>query len=388
MLGAPRPSRARVPHRSTSPAPTARARSRRWSTPPCARPVTGPARYTSPHLIDLSGAVRHRRPAGQSAGAASRPSPTFSAPRRALLTRRRPEAQPTFFEVDDRRRRSSCSAAPASRSRCVEVGLGGRLDATNVVQPGRDRDHVDRPRPPAATSARRSTRSPSRRPASSSQACRSSSAICLEPPRHVHASIDARRAGSAAPTIVRGRRRVARSSAVHDRPRAEPIRSAMRWSPSSCSTSSTGRGSPCPRTAVAHGLARPGWPGRLERRRPVRRPRGAARRRAQPGRGAPRSRPTSERRPEVRAPLVFAAMRDKDVDGMLAALLPAVEPARRDARLERALGRSGRLASAGAREPPMLPVTIAESAARRARRSPGASRRASSSPDRSSCSAT
>ena len=75
--------------------------------------------------------------------------------------------------------------------------------------------------------------------------------------------------------------------------------------------------------AVAHGLERPGWPGRLERRvlsggREVlldaaHNPAGAAALasylRAQAG--GPR-------------PLVFGAMRDKDASGMFAALLPAV----------------------------------------------------------------
>ena len=36
---------------------------------------------------------------------------------------------------DDGRSASSCSAAPASRSAVIEVGLGGRFDATNVISP-------------------------------------------------------------------------------------------------------------------------------------------------------------------------------------------------------------------------------------------------------------
>src|SRR5437899_1354456 len=78
-----------------------------------------------------------------------------------------------------------------------------------------------------------------------------------------------------------------------------------------------------PRTAVAHGLERPDWPGRLERRvlsggREVlldaaHNPAGAAALASYltAQAGGPR-------------PLVFGAMRDKDASGMFAALLPAV----------------------------------------------------------------
>ena len=70
------------------------------------------------------------------------------------------------------------------------------------------------------------------------------------------------------------------------------------------------------------------------------------------------------------------------------ALLPAVEPPRRHARVERALGRSGRAGATGARDRAGAADRDRAGARRRARRRVARSRRASSSPDRSSCSAT
>jgi dihydrofolate synthase/folylpolyglutamate synthase len=77
--------------------------------------------------------------------------------------------------------------------------------------------------------------------------------------------------------------------------------------------------------AIASGLARPGWPGRLDVRRladgrellldAAHNPAGAA---------ALASFLTSGLAAAPRRPLVFAAMRDKDVDGMFHELLPAV----------------------------------------------------------------
>jgi dihydrofolate synthase/folylpolyglutamate synthase len=117
-----------------------------------------------------------------------------------------------------------------------------------------------------------------------------------------------------------------------------------------------------PRTAVAHGLEQPDWPGRLERRvlsggREVlldaaHNPAGAAALAsyltAQPG--GPR-------------PLVFGAMRDKDASGMFAALLPAVSHLiLTRASTERSAEPSDLEAQARAIRD--LPVTIEQSAAR------------------------
>ena len=91
-------------------------------------------RYTSPHLVDLTerfvigdAAGRDRRARG---GRRRRAGLRRSAARRRASCRCRRRSS--------RRRprsRSSCSAAPASRSRVIEVGLGGRFDATNVITP-------------------------------------------------------------------------------------------------------------------------------------------------------------------------------------------------------------------------------------------------------------
>src|SRR5262249_8818746 len=83
------------------------------------------------------------------------------------------------------------------------------------------------------------------------------------------------------------------------------------------------RGIAVPAGAIAEGLARPDWPGRLDERRladgrellldAAHNPAGAA---------ALASYLSTE---AMKRPLVFAAMRDKDVDGMFAALLPTIE---------------------------------------------------------------
>jgi dihydrofolate synthase/folylpolyglutamate synthase len=84
----------------------------------------------------------------------------------------------------------------------------------------------------------------------------------------------------------------------------------------------TARGVAVPAGAVARGLADPEWPARLDQRRlpdgrellldAAHNPAGAA---------ALASYLAAESR---RRPLVFAAMRDKDVDGMFRVLLPAI----------------------------------------------------------------
>jgi dihydrofolate synthase/folylpolyglutamate synthase len=87
------------------------------------------------------------------------------------------------------------------------------------------------------------------------------------------------------------------------------------------------RGVCVPRAAIAEGLAHPHWPGRLDLRRlpdgrellldAAHNPAGAA---------ALASYLRGWHTDEPRPPLVFAAMRDKDVDNMFAALLPVVGP--------------------------------------------------------------
>ena len=136
---------------------------------PAARPGHHAARYTSPHLERLEERfvigdreVGHgtalRRAIDRVRGAIEtlQRSGALSRPRRPSSSA--PPPSPSI-----------CSARPGSRIAVLEVGLGGRLDATNVVQP----DRSPRSRRSASTIRRSSAtpwrRSPSRRPASSSR---------------------------------------------------------------------------------------------------------------------------------------------------------------------------------------------------------------------------
>ena len=98
------------------------------------------------------------------------------------------------------------------------------------------------------------------------------------------------------------------------------------------------------------GLSRPEWPGRLDLRRL---PDGrellldAAHNPA----GAAALASYLQAWSNDRLPLVFAAMRDKDADGMLRGAPAGRQPGRVHARLEHALGRSARARGAGAKDP-------------------------------------
>ena len=91
------------------------------------------ARYTSPHLIDLSERfVIDGTPVSQQALVAAVADLQRTA--EALVRDGTLTAPPTFFEVTTATafelfRRAGVSVA------AIEVGLGGRLDATNVLQP-------------------------------------------------------------------------------------------------------------------------------------------------------------------------------------------------------------------------------------------------------------
>ena len=75
------------------------------------------ARYTSPHLVDLSRALRHRRPAGRRRRRCAPPSPTSARPIDALRADGdAARLQPTFFEVTTARRVRVVSPRAASRS--------------------------------------------------------------------------------------------------------------------------------------------------------------------------------------------------------------------------------------------------------------------------------
>jgi dihydrofolate synthase/folylpolyglutamate synthase len=310
------------------------------------------ARYTSPHLIDLSERfVIDGRPVSQQALVAAVADLQRTA--EALVKDGTLKAPPTFFEVTTATafelfRRAGVAVA------AIEVGLGGRLDATNVLQP-------------AATAI---------------------TSIALDHERYLGSTIEEiafEKAGIIKPgvPVVVGDLPPAAATVI-DRVARERGAEIVRTAPLDVQGLTIGlagahqtsnaavavklldivdrQGIAVPRTAVAHGLARPGWPGRLERRvlsdgREVlldaaHNPAGAAALasylRAQAG--GP-------------GPLVFGAMRDKDAPGMFAALLPAVSHLiLTRASTERSADPSDLEAQARAIRD--LPVTIAESAAR------------------------
>ena len=143
-----RPSRGTRSPRSSSPAPTARDPSPRWSTRRCAPPAIA-ARATPRRTCSDRGTVRHRRrrksrPTARGGGRARAARPRRRSSRRASSTRRRPSSSAPP------RPRLSSSARRSVDIAVLEVGLGGRLDATNIVSPDRRRDHVDRLRSPGA----------------------------------------------------------------------------------------------------------------------------------------------------------------------------------------------------------------------------------------------
>ena len=296
------------------------------------------ARYTSPHLVDLAERfVIDGRPVAGDALAAA-----VADVRDAiddLRARRRARGAADVLRSHDGGRRSSCSAAPASRSRCSRSGsaAGSTPPTSSRRRTGRHGDHVDRASITSSISARRCARSRSRRPASSSRACRSSSDRCA--PEAAAAIAEVAREPRRATSIRDERARRATASTIGLAGAHQRSNAAVAVAPAASSLDA--RGIAVPRAGDrAPGWRDPQWPGRLDLRRLRGRPRAAARRRAQPGRRR-RARVLPQADGGEPRPLVFAAMRDKDVAGMFAALLPAVEPSRRHARVEPALGRSG-----------------------------------------------
>jgi dihydrofolate synthase / folylpolyglutamate synthase len=275
------------------------------------------ARYTSPHLVHLSERfVIDGRPVTEAALAAT------AAEVRNSIERLRADGGlavlPTFFEVTtviafELFRRAGVEVA------VLEVGLGGRLDATNVVEPpglvataitsiafdhqlylgttlreiALEKAGIVKPGVPVVIGP-------------------------LEP--EAEAAID----GVAASRHARVIRATADDCAgmtiglagAHQRSNAAVALRLLQLLDAG--------GVAVPPGAIEAGLARPDWPGRLETRRladgrellldAAHNPAGAASLASylKADSGGPR-------------PLVFAAMRDKDVTGMFTALLPAVD---------------------------------------------------------------
>ncbi len=271
------------------------------------------ARYTSPHLVDLSERfVVDGRPIDR-----DRLVTAVADVRDAIDGLRADgglEVQPTFFEVTtavafELFRRAGVEVA------VLEVGLGGRLDATNVVMPiataivsigfdhqaylgetlreiAFEKAGIIKANVPVVVGALdRAALDPI-------------AAVALE--RHAELVQTAASDVDGFPVGLAG---------THQRGNAAVALRLL--------TILDGLGVAVPASAIADGLAHADWPGRLDRRR-LPDGREALLDAAHNPAGAAALASYLHEQGEARPPLVFAAMRDKDVAGMFAALLPSV----------------------------------------------------------------
>lgn len=270
------------------------------------------ARYTSPHLVDLSERfVVDGVPIDQHALVAA------ASDVRGIVESLRADGtlatQPTFFEVTtaialELFRRAHVEVA------VLEVGLGGRLDATNVVSP-------------VATAITSIAFDHQKYLGSTLGQIAFEKAGIIKPgvplvvgeleaePRDVVARI----AGERRAPIFVADRSDAEGFAIGLRGRHQVINAAIAVR---LLEAIDRAGIDVPREAIAEGLRQPGWPGRLDERRladgrellldAAHNPAGAD------------ALASYLRDDPMKRPLVFAAMQDKDIDGMLRVLLPAV----------------------------------------------------------------
>ena len=270
------------------------------------------ARYTSPHLLDLAERfVIDGRPVERASMVAAVDHVRDAV--EALRAEGTLDVHPTFFEVTtavafELFRRAGVRIA------VLEVGLGGRLDATNVVAP-------------IATAITSIALDHQKYLGETLRAIAIEKAGIVKPGVPVVVGPMAPEAASAIDEVAASRgapivRAVTSDAAefaiglagAHQRANAAVALQLLRLVDVG--------GFAVPRRAIADGLAHPQWPGRLETRRladgrellldAAHNPAGAAAL-------ASYLRDDPERRP-----LVFAAMQDKDIDGMLRELLPAV----------------------------------------------------------------
>ena len=270
------------------------------------------ARYTSPHLLDLAERfVVDGAPVSRDALVAA------ATDVRGVVESLRAEGvlatQPTFFEVTtaialELFRRAGVDIA------VLEVGLGGRLDATNVVSP-------------IATAITSIAFDHQRYLGSTLAAIAAEKAGILKPGVPVvlgelaaeaeDAILGAARARGA--PVIHARRSDADGFAIGLSGDHQVINAAVAIR---LLDAVDGAGVSVPRDAVAAGLRRPNWPGRLDQRT-LADGRGVLLDAAHNPAGAA-ALASYLQRDAVKRPLVFAAMRDKEVDGMLRELLPAV----------------------------------------------------------------
>jgi dihydrofolate synthase/folylpolyglutamate synthase len=274
------------------------------------------ARYTSPHLINLSERfVIDGRPVEDNALTAA------VADVRDVVEGLRADGslsvQPTFFEVT-----TAIAFELFRRARVdiavLEVGLGGRLDATNVVAPPRlvataitsiAFDHQTY----LGTTLRAIA-------LEKAGIIKSGVPVVVGPMEHDAETAIEEVAANRGARLIRAHPSDSDGmtiglAGVHQRANAAVALGILRQV--------AAVGIAVPRGAIEAGLARPGWPGRLEVRRftdgrellldAAHNPAGAASLASYLGADG-----------GAKRPLVFAAMRDKDVEGMFAALLPQV----------------------------------------------------------------
>jgi dihydrofolate synthase/folylpolyglutamate synthase len=275
------------------------------------------ARYTSPHLVDLTERfVIDGRPVsidvladavGHVRGAVE-----------ALRAEGRLEVQPTFFEVTTavafelfRRAGVECAV--------IEVGLGGRLDATNVISP--DATGIT-----SIAFDHQLYLGPTLRDIAFEKAGIIKAGVPVvvgEPPsvpaeaREVIDDVARRRGAQViAPGVLDLAERTIGLRGEHQRRNAAVALGLLR--------TLDDRGIGIPPAAIDAGLANVEWPGRLDLRRLADGREVLLDAAHNPAGATALALFLRSAFPDGKLPLVFGAMRDKDIPGMFAALLPAV----------------------------------------------------------------
>ena len=304
------------------------------------------ARYTSPHLTDLSERfVIGGRPVAHDTLVCA--VATVRDVVESLRFDGTLGVQPTFFEVTtavafELFRRAEVEVA------VLEVGLGGRLDATNIVSPvvtAITSIALDHQLYLGSTLAEIAFEK--------AGIIKAGVPVVVGPVDPESLSVIARVANERGATLIRATPADAAAFTLglhgdHQRANAGVAVRLLEQL--------TARGVGVPSDAVARGLANPEWPGRLDQRRlpdgrellldAAHNPAGAA---------ALASYLTAE---SQRRPLVFAAMRDKDIDGMFRILLPAIGAAVMTRASNPRSADPGMLADSARTIAPALPIAI------------------------------
>ena len=304
------------------------------------------ARYTSPHLADLSERfVIGGRPVAHDTLVCA--VATVRDVVESLRFDGTLGVQPTFFEVTtavafELFRRAEVEIA------VLEVGLGGRLDATNIVSPfvtAITSIALDHQLYLGSTLAEIAFEK--------AGIIKAGVPVVVGPVDPESLGVIARVANERGAALIRATPADAAPFTLglygdHQRANAGVAVRVLEQL--------TARGVGVPSDAVARGLADPEWPGRLDQRRlpdgrellldAAHNPAGAA---------ALATYLTAE---SQRRPLVFAAMRDKDIDGMFRILLPAIGAAVMTRASNPRSADPGMLADSARRIAPALPIAI------------------------------